>query len=102
MQNAQGKMHNAGMTRSFLFDQPAYRVIFGAGSIAQLPAEVNRLGAQRVLIVSTAAERAMAEDVARPLGARAAGFFDDAVMHHPIETVQAARDRARAVTPTAA
>jgi maleylacetate reductase len=84
------------MTRRFLFDQPAYRVIFGAGSISQLPAEVDRLGAHRVLIVSTAAERAMAEEVARPLGARIAGFFDDAVMHHPIETVRAARDRAGA------
>ncbi len=80
--------------RAFTFDQPTYRVIFGAGAIAQLPAEVERLGAHRALIVSTAAERPLAEDVATRLGEIAVGFFSDAVMHHPIETVQAARDRA--------
>jgi maleylacetate reductase len=83
--------------RSFLFDQPAARVIFGTGSIAQLPAEVERLGGRRALVVSTAAERHLAEDAARRLGSLTAGFFSDAVMHHPIETVQAARDRAREV-----
>jgi alcohol dehydrogenase class IV len=87
----------AVMMRSFLLDQPACRVIFGAGSIAQLSAEVERLGARRALIVSTAAERPLAEDAARRLGRLTAGFFSDAVMHHPIETVQAARDRALAV-----
>jgi maleylacetate reductase len=96
MQNARDPMHNAAMTRRFLFDQPAYRVIFGAGTIAALPAEVDRLGARRVLVVSTAAERAMAEAVSQPLGSRIAGFFGDAVMHHPIETVCAARERAGA------
>jgi len=83
--------------RRFLFDQPAFRVVFGVGSIAQLSAEVGRLGARRALVVSTAAERQLAEDAARQLGPLAAGFFSDAVMHHPVETVQAARDRARAV-----
>jgi maleylacetate reductase len=81
--------------RAFTFDQPAYRVIFGAGSIAQLPVEVERLGARRALLVSTPAERPMAEDAARRLGAMAAGLFSNAVMHHPIETVHAARDCAR-------
>jgi alcohol dehydrogenase class IV len=83
--------------RKFIFDQPAYRVIFGAGSIAQLPAEVQNLGARRALVVSTPVERGFAEDAARRLGAAAAGLFTDAVMHHPIETVRAARDRARAL-----
>src|SRR3954465_1474630 len=89
-------MHNAhGSMRAFTFDQPTYRVIFGAGSMAQLPAEIERLGARRVLLISTPAERPMAEDAARRLGAIAVGVFSDAVMHHPIETVHAARDRAR-------
>jgi alcohol dehydrogenase class IV len=82
---------------TFVFDQPAYRVIFGAGSIAQLRAEVERLGARRVLVVSTAAERALAEDAAHRLGDLTAGFFAGAVMHHPIEAVRAARERAREV-----
>jgi maleylacetate reductase len=83
--------------RSFLFDQPAFRVVFGVGSIAQLSTEVERLGVRRALVVSTAAERPLAEDAAQRLGPLAAGLFSEAVMHHPVETVQAARDRARAV-----
>jgi alcohol dehydrogenase class IV len=80
---------------SFVFDQPAYRVIFGVGSIDRLPQEVAQLGARRALVVSTAAELRFAEDAARRLGEVAAGIFAEAVMHHPIETVNAARARAR-------
>ena len=90
-------MHNVKTVPEFIFDQPAYRVIFGAGSIAKLPDEVQRLGARRALVVSTPAELAFAEDAARRLGAVAAGMFTEAVMHHPIEMVRAARDRAREV-----
>ncbi len=81
--------------RSFVFDQPAYRVIFGPGSIEQLPQEVAQLGACRALVVSTAAERGLADGAAARLGSVAAGIFAEAVMHHPIETVDAARARAR-------
>jgi alcohol dehydrogenase class IV len=83
---------------SFTFDTPAYRVIFGTGSLASLPEEVKRLGAQRALVVSTPAEIRFAEDAAARLGAAAAGMFTEAVMHHPIEVVHKARERAREVT----
>lgn len=83
---------------SFTFDTPAYRVIFGTGSLASLPDEVKRLGAQRALVVSTPAEIRFAEDAAARLGAAAAGMFTEAVMHHPIEVVHKARERAREVT----
>jgi alcohol dehydrogenase class IV len=83
--------------RSFVFDQPQYRVIFGAGSLDTLPQEVERLGARRALVVCTPAELRFAEDAAARLGAVAAGLFPEAVMHHPIETVQAARRRAKEV-----
>jgi alcohol dehydrogenase class IV len=82
---------------SFIFDQPAYRVIFGPGTLDQLPREVAQLGARRALVVSTAAELHFAEDALRRLGDSAAGIFAEAVMHHPIEIVQAARARARDV-----
>jgi alcohol dehydrogenase class IV len=81
--------------RSFLFDQPAYRVIFGAGSLAGIRAEVERFGATRVVIVCSESERSLGEDVAIHLGDLAVGLFDDAVMHHPSETIQAARDCVR-------
>jgi maleylacetate reductase len=80
--------------RQFIFDQPAYRVIFGVGSLERLAGEVAKVGARRALVVSTRAEVAYAEDVARRLGDVAAGMFNDAVMHHPIEVVHDARRRA--------
>jgi maleylacetate reductase len=80
--------------RAFTFDQPAYRVVFGTGTLARLPDEVTRLGATRALVVSTRAELPFAEDAARRLGPRASGIFADAVMHHPLEVVHAARRRA--------
>jgi len=80
------------MPNSFTFDLPAYRTIFGIGSLSQLRDEVERLGSTRVLIVCTEPERRLAEQVAVTLGDLAVAIFDDAVMHHPVETVQAARD----------
>lgn len=71
------------------------RVVFGAGSLKQLPAEVQRLGAQRALVLATPEQRASAEQVARMLGERAAGVFAQAAMHVPIETARAAREEAR-------
>jgi alcohol dehydrogenase class IV len=43
--------------------QPA-RVVFGAGSLAQLVPEIERLGARRALVLSTPEQRASAKDVA--------------------------------------
>jgi len=80
--------------RAFTLDQPAYRVLFGVGTLDRLADEVVRLGAQRALVISTAAEEPLAQDVAHRLRGLAAGVFADAVMHHPIEVVQAARARA--------
>jgi maleylacetate reductase len=81
--------------KPFIFDAPAYRVLFGVGTIDQLPDEVRKLGARRALVVSTPAEIRFAEDAAARLGSVAAGLFTEAVMHHPIEVVHAARERAR-------
>jgi maleylacetate reductase len=71
------------------------RVVFGAGSLAQLPTEIERLGARRALVLSTAEQQASAEHVAAMLGARAVGVFAQAVMHVPIETAREAREAAR-------
>ncbi len=83
------------MKQSFIFDQPTYRVIFGAGTFVRLREEVERLGGRHVLIVCTESEVELAQEAAIKLGDLAVGIFDDAVMHHPVETIQAARDCAR-------
>ena len=84
--------------RPFVYDHPAQRVIFGVGSLERLADEVGRLGARRVLIVSTPAERRFADDAARRLGPVAAGVFAEAAMHVPIEIARAARRRAAELT----
>ena len=83
--------------QAFVYHTPATRVIFGAGSLARLPEEVERLGAQRALVLSTPGQRASAERVAALLGPRAAGIFDRAAMHVPIESAREAREMARAL-----
>src|SRR2546423_6908305 len=65
------------------------RVVFGAGAVAQLGAEVERLGAKRALLISTPGRASMVREVAR--GLQIAGIFDQAVMHTPIAQVEAAR-----------
>src|SRR3954466_15353087 len=71
------------------------RVVFGAGSVSQLAAEVERLGAKRALLISTPGRADMVRSVAKGLGV--AGLFDKAVMHTPIAAVEAARAMAQSV-----
>jgi maleylacetate reductase len=81
--------------RSFVYDQPASRVIFGSGSLDRLSEEVTRLGARRVIVLSTPEQRGDAEKAFRRLGGMGAAIFAEAVMHVPIETARAAREVAR-------
>jgi alcohol dehydrogenase class IV len=53
------------------------------------------LGYRRALVLSTPEQRDSAEMVAALLGPRAAGVFDRAVMHVPIETAREAREVAQ-------
>ena len=81
--------------RDFVYDQLACRVVFGAGTFDKLATEVDRLGLSKLLVLSTPGQVKLAEEVARRLGARAAGLYPHARMHVPIETAQAARAEAR-------
>jgi maleylacetate reductase len=80
---------------SFTYQALPSRVVFGAGSLAKLPDEVERLSAHTALILCTPQQRDLADQVATVLGDRAAGIFDRAVMHVPVETATAARDAAK-------
>jgi len=81
--------------KSFVYTGYASRVVFGEGAIAQLPAEVERLGATRALVLSTPEQAASVRQVAASLGARAAGVYDKAAMHVPLEIAEDARRAAR-------
>jgi alcohol dehydrogenase class IV len=81
----------------FTYTQLPGRVVFGVGALEELPREIERLGAQRALVLSTPEQAAQAEDIAQRLGRRAAGIFPRAVMHVPIETARDARAEAKRV-----
>jgi maleylacetate reductase len=81
--------------RSFTYTSHPARVIFGSGTIARLPDELTLLGAERVLILSTAAQTAEAEALAARIGTRAVGVFAKAAMHTPVEVSEAATEHAR-------
>lgn len=83
--------------RSFTYVGNPARVIFGPGTIARLPDEVDRLEAKRALILSTPAQQDEAENLAALLGARAAGVFPGAAMHTPVDISDFATDRARSL-----
>lgn len=70
------------------------RVVFGPGVLARLGDEIQRLGAQRALVLCTPEQTGSAQRVADLLGERAAGIFAQAVMHVPVETARAARAEA--------
>jgi len=79
----------------FVYTANPSRIVFGSGALRELPAELDRLGATRALVLSTPGQRDSAERVSALLGKRSAGVHAQAVMHVPIETARAAREEAR-------
>lgn len=78
--------------RQFTYTALPGRVVFGAGSArSQLRAEVEALGASRVLVVAGEAEAGLADDLTAPLPDLVAGRFSQVRQHVPIEVAQAAR-----------
>jgi maleylacetate reductase len=78
--------------KSFVYDQPAMRVVFGPDSTEHLPLEAERLGARRALVLSTPEQATDADRVLSMLGSNGAGTFTEAVMHVPVETVAKAME----------
>jgi len=79
---------------AFAYAMHRVRVVFGAGALATLPAELERNGMRRVLLLTTpgrAAERdAMAALLEGTLEGTLAEHFDGARMHVPQEVVREA------------
>lgn len=78
------------MTRPFVFPGLPTRVIFGHGTLAQVPEEVARLGHSRALVLSTPEQESAAQALAERLGAKAAGVFAGAAMHTPVAVTEEA------------
>jgi maleylacetate reductase len=71
------------------------RVVFGANTLDSVGDEVARLGARRVIVVTTPGRTALGERVARLVGERCAGMLPDAVSQVPIELARKAREEVR-------
>jgi alcohol dehydrogenase class IV len=83
--------------KAFTYNGLPMRVVFGAGSISQLPAEIDRIGARRALLLSTAGRAGMVRAVTESLEDRVAGIFDEVVMHTPVDGATRAREAAKAL-----
>jgi maleylacetate reductase len=75
--------------RDFVYQSAPMRVVFGAGTIRELPAELTRLGASRALVLATP-RQAKAVAIDELIGERAVGMFAGAVMHTPVEVTEQA------------
>lgn len=81
----------------FVFEANPARVIFAEGSRSQIPEELDRLGISRAIILSTPAQAALAAELAREIGHRAAILYPGAAMHTPVEVTESAMDAVRSV-----
>jgi alcohol dehydrogenase class IV len=79
-----------------VYDALPGRVVFGSGSApAQLRAEVDRLGAQRILLIAAQSDLAIAQAVAEPVAERVVATFSGVRPHVPVAVAQQARALAR-------
>lgn len=77
-----------------VFNATPARVVFGLGRAADLRAEVERLGAQRALVVTTPGRVGLGDRVAAQIGDRCAGLLPEAITQVPIELARRGRDKA--------
>ena len=73
---------------AFSYEALPVRVIFGVGAAAALPQEVDRLGLQRVMVISTAGRADQGRSVAKLLSHRVGAVCDAARMHTPVAVTE--------------
>lgn len=78
------------MILPFTYQALPMRVRFGHGTIEEISAEVQRLGARRALVLTTPGQAAAGERVGALLGPALAGYFTEATMHTPVEATERA------------
>ena len=76
--------------QEFTYAASPMRVVFGVGTVARIPGELERLGISRALVLATPRQQAALGDLASLTGARMAGVFGAAIVHTPIEVTDRA------------
>jgi maleylacetate reductase len=84
------------MIGPFVHDALAGRVVFGAGrSRSALAAELERLGAERALVICSRRDAGLATALCAPFAGAVAGRFVGVRAHVPVELAERARTQAR-------
>ena len=65
---ATGRENDAMASERFVYQASPQRVLFGSGTLAELPAEAERRGLRRILVLSTPGHRQLAKEAATLLG----------------------------------
>jgi len=75
------------------------RVVFGSGVLATLPAELERSGLRKVMLLTTPGRARDREALVALLGAQTAGQYTGARLHVPVDVVRDAREALDRVRP---
>ena len=78
----------------FTYEALPGRVVFGIGSVGDVPAEAARLGVERMFVITDAQAKAIGDDVVAALGPVVAARWDDVAQHVPVELAERARSAA--------
>jgi len=83
--------------QDFVYQSAPMRVVFGTGTLRQLPDELSRLGVVSALVLATPRQKDLVADIRAMIGGRFAGVFTGAVMHTPVEVTERAMETLREV-----
>lgn len=86
---------------NFSYDTHEVRVVFGAGSVADVAGELDRCGMRKVMLLTTPGRPEDRKAVASLLGAQLAGVYAEARLHVPVEVVADARGALSRIRPEA-
>jgi alcohol dehydrogenase class IV/protocatechuate 3,4-dioxygenase beta subunit len=78
------------LMRTFVYSSRQQRIVFGAGTVDRVRAEVELLGGTRALVLAGPRGGELASRVADVLGPLVAGRFDGAAMHTPVDVTERA------------
>lgn len=81
---------------AFEYNPNPGRVVFGSGTLQQLPNEIARLQVKAPLVLSTPQQISQAESVKDVLKGQVAGIFSEATMHTPTHITDKALEYAKA------
>lgn len=83
--------------QNFVYQSAPMRVVFGAGTLRQLPDELSHLGVTRALVLATPRQKDLIASIREMIGERYAGVFTGAVMHTPVEVTERAMETVRGI-----